>query len=93
MSRSLGSALGQMRHRVALEAPLETPDGAGGVTRFWQPVSTLWAAIEPIEGQSILVGDAPGITATHPELADGPRPAPEHATAPAPAVRQGVDTH
>lgn len=59
------SALGHMRHRLVLEAPVETPDGAGGIMRAWQAVATVWAAIEPLEARFSLVGEAPGVNATH----------------------------
>lgn len=38
----------RLRHRVTLQQPSETPDGAGGVTRTWQDVATLWAEIEAL---------------------------------------------
>ena len=31
-----------------LEAPVETDDGAGGVTRSYETVTTLWAQVEPL---------------------------------------------
>lgn len=39
--------LASLRHRVTLQAPLDTDDGAGGVTTAWSDVATLWAAIVP----------------------------------------------
>lgn len=39
---------GELRHRLTLEAPVETPDGAGGVTRSFATVATLWAAVTPV---------------------------------------------
>lgn len=43
-------SIGEMRHRLALEAPLETADGGGGVTRTWSLVAEVWGAIRPISG-------------------------------------------
>jgi SPP1 family predicted phage head-tail adaptor len=57
--------IGAMRHRVRLDRVFETPDLAGGVARAWLPVSTLWAAIEPVERRADLHGDAPSTIATH----------------------------
>lgn len=38
--------IGSLRRRLTLEAPVETPDGAGGVARTWTTVVDLWAAVE-----------------------------------------------
>jgi SPP1 family predicted phage head-tail adaptor len=37
---------GALNRRLVLEAPVETPDSAGGVTRSFSAVATLWAAVE-----------------------------------------------
>ena len=34
---------GRLRHRVTLEAPVETDDGAGGVILNWSAILSLWA--------------------------------------------------
>ncbi|MGD9656567.1 MAG: phage head closure protein [Methylocystis sp.] len=39
--------IGALRHRVTLEAPIDTPDGAGGFSRSFAPVADLWARIAP----------------------------------------------
>ncbi|MEI8144255.1 MAG: phage head closure protein [Alphaproteobacteria bacterium] len=41
---------GDMRHRLVVEAPVEMPDGAGGVTRSYQAIATVWAEIEAVDG-------------------------------------------
>ncbi len=41
---------GWLRHRVVIEAPRPTPDGAGGETVTWAPLATVWALIEPVAG-------------------------------------------
>ena len=40
---------GQLNHEVTLEAPVETPDGAGGFTTVWTSVAILWARLEPLD--------------------------------------------
>ncbi|MBZ0215981.1 MAG: phage head closure protein [Fimbriimonadaceae bacterium] len=45
-----GTTAGSLRHRVMLEAPVETADGAGGVDLDWSPVAGLWAEIRPLSG-------------------------------------------
>ena len=42
-----GANIGALRHRVTLEAPIDTPDGAGGFSRSFAPVANLWARIMP----------------------------------------------
>lgn len=45
-----------LRHRVAIEAPVLTPDGQGGFTKDWQYVETVWAKMEPLSGNEALAG-------------------------------------
>jgi SPP1 family predicted phage head-tail adaptor len=42
------TAIGDLRFRLTLEAPVESDDGEGGVARTWAAVSDVWAAIEPL---------------------------------------------
>jgi SPP1 family predicted phage head-tail adaptor len=37
--------IGQLRHRVTLEAPVATADGGGGADLAWAPVATVWARL------------------------------------------------
>lgn len=39
--------IGALRHRVTLEAPIDTPDDAGGFSRSFTTVADLWARITP----------------------------------------------
>lgn len=43
-------SIGEMRHRLLLEAPVASTDGGGGVTRLWALVAEVWAAIRPASG-------------------------------------------
>jgi SPP1 family predicted phage head-tail adaptor len=56
---------GQLNRRLLLEAPAITPDGAGGVIRSYQTLTTLWAALVPIAARSDVVAEGLGNTATH----------------------------
>ncbi|WP_439542641.1 phage head closure protein [Hyphomicrobium sp.] len=49
--------IGDMRHRLHLEAPLESPDGGGGVTRTWALVAEVWAALKPVSGGETVEAD------------------------------------
>ena len=56
---------GALRHRLVLEQPLESPDGAGGVTRGYATVTTLWAAVMPVTARGDVVADGVDATVTH----------------------------
>lgn len=49
--------VGEMRHRLALQAPLADADGGGGVTRTWSLVAEVWAAIRPLSGGESVAAD------------------------------------
>ena len=57
--------IGKLRHRLVLEQPLETEDGAGGFVRTWQTVKTLWAALETTSSNPRWDADQAGVTITH----------------------------
>lgn len=54
------SAAGDLTRRLLLEAPIENADGAGGVTRAYQAVATLWAQVEPHGMRVNVVADSLG---------------------------------
>jgi SPP1 family predicted phage head-tail adaptor len=56
---------GRLNRRLALEAPAETPDGAGGVVRTYDIVATLWASVEPVSSRGAVEAGALGATVTH----------------------------
>lgn len=48
---------GAFNKRIAIQSPVDTPDGEGGSTRTWSTVVTTWAHIEPWKGKEAwLVG-------------------------------------
>jgi len=58
---------GRLRHRVVIERLTASMDGGGEViqdpatgevVRTWQPVATVWAAIEPLSAREFLQSDA-----------------------------------
>jgi SPP1 family predicted phage head-tail adaptor len=51
------TAIGELRHRLVIEAPVETPDEAGGVARTFSALATVWAAIEPVSADHRLIAD------------------------------------
>jgi SPP1 family predicted phage head-tail adaptor len=57
--------IGALNRRLVLEAPVETPDGAGGVTRTYEPAGTLWAAVEAVSAKTAVEASSLGATVTH----------------------------
>lgn len=56
---------GKLNRRLVLEAPAITPDGAGGVVRIYQTLTTLWAALMPVSARDGVLADGLGNTVTH----------------------------
>ncbi|NWG24475.1 MAG: phage head closure protein [Pseudorhodoplanes sp.] len=56
---------GHLNRRLALEAPLETPDGAGGVVRSYDTVATLWAQVTPVSARGEVEAERLGGAVTH----------------------------
>ena len=56
---------GQFNWRLMLEAPVEAADGAGGVTRSYVAIATLWASLEPVSARGNVIASALGATITH----------------------------
>lgn len=50
-------AIGEMRHRLALEAPLTEADGGGGAKETWALVAEVWGAMRPISGRESVEAD------------------------------------
>lgn len=65
MSARGTGAIGALRRRLLLEAPVETPDGAGGALRAFESVAALWAAIEWLGGEERWRAGRPEQAATH----------------------------
>ena len=56
---------GKLNRRLTLEAPVENDDGAGGVTRSYTAIATLWASVEPVAARGEAVASALGATISH----------------------------
>jgi SPP1 family predicted phage head-tail adaptor len=59
--------------RLVLEAPVETPDGAGGVTRTYQAVTTVWAQVMPVRAVADVSADSLAADVTHRIVVRAPR--------------------
>jgi len=53
---------GQLRTRLVLQQPVETPDDQGGVTRIWSSYGNAWAKIAPLLAVPVVEADANGAT-------------------------------
>ena len=57
--------VGELRARLILEGPVETPDRAGGVARSWSMIATLWGDVTTLSAQQRLEAEQIGQTVTH----------------------------
>lgn len=48
---------GALRERVTLQAPVRTPDGAGGADVTWSDVATVWASVMALSGRERPAGE------------------------------------
>lgn len=56
---------GRLRERLVLEAPAESGDGVGGVTRTFADVATLWADVTPLSARDTVMADRALARVTH----------------------------
>lgn len=54
-----------LRHRLTVEAPELTSDGAGGAVETWAPIADIWASIRPVGGGETASADAVRGRITH----------------------------
>jgi SPP1 family predicted phage head-tail adaptor len=59
------TGIGELNRRLTLQEPVETADGAGGSTRDYADVTTLWARVEPVSARYDIVAAGTGATVTH----------------------------
>lgn len=56
---------GALRTRLTIEAPVETDDGQGGVTRDYATFAKVWAQVTPLGARHDASADADGATARY----------------------------
>lgn len=56
---------GDLKHRVTIEAPVKTPDGAGGFTTSYSTIATVYAAIWPVSASEQVQAMQATMTITH----------------------------
>ena len=52
--------IGDLNRRLVLQAPVETADDEGGVTRIYATVTTLWAQVLPVSARADVAADSLG---------------------------------
>jgi head-tail adaptor len=67
-------AAGTLDRRLVLEAPAETDDGAGGVVRDYETVTSLWAQVTPVRARPDIAADSLAALVTHRIVVRAPRP-------------------
>ena len=55
VAQSSAQSASDLRQRVLLESPTDTPDGLGGYTRSWSSVATVWAQVTPSQGSEHVI--------------------------------------
>ena len=53
---------GQLKTRLAIQQPVETPDDQGGVVRTWTTFATVWAQVTPLAARRDVEADSDGMT-------------------------------
>lgn len=56
---------GALARQIRIEAPVETPDGAGGSLTVWSLVAETSAAVSPLSGRELLEAGALSSDVTH----------------------------
>ncbi|WP_020086400.1 phage head closure protein [Hyphomicrobium zavarzinii] len=59
------ASIGEMRHRLSLQAPVATADGGGGATRVWSLVAEVWGALKPASGTESFEADRMSARVSH----------------------------
>jgi len=62
---SAGIDPGRLNRRLALDAPTQSADGAGGVVRGFEEIAILWASVEPVSARAAVIADMSGAAVTH----------------------------
>lgn len=56
---------GQLKTRLVLQQPVETPDDQGGVARTWTSYGNAWAQVTPLAARNAVDADSDGATQSY----------------------------
>lgn len=59
------TTIGALRRRATIEAPVDTPDGAGGLSRVYAPLANVWMELTPRNGEDAFVAQRQEQSITH----------------------------
>jgi SPP1 family predicted phage head-tail adaptor len=57
--------IGELRHRVRLQALALASDGGGGYTESWSDLAEIWARVRPLTGVELTLGEQRQHRVTH----------------------------
>jgi len=57
--------VGRLRHQVTIIQAVPAPDGAGGLTKTWTALATVWAAVDPLRGREYFAAQQVTAEITH----------------------------
>ncbi|MBI1867714.1 MAG: phage head closure protein [Methylocystis sp.] len=58
-------AVGELRVRAIIEAPVDTPDDSGAMTRTYAPLANVWAHVTALTGEAHFVAARQEQSLTH----------------------------
>lgn len=58
-------AVGDLRVRAMIEAPVDTPDDSGAMTRTYAPLANVWAHVAALTGEARFVASRQEQSITH----------------------------
>ena len=56
---------GALRRRVQVQRRISSQDAEGGPQENWTPLMSVWASVEPLSGQELLLAAQAGVQVTH----------------------------
>ena len=84
------SDLPRLTHRLTLEAPVRTSDGAGGHSESWTVLGVIWAQVTPRTGRDAALGRAPTARMAYKIVVRGAPPGHPERPAPGQRLRDGA---
>jgi SPP1 family predicted phage head-tail adaptor len=61
----MSATIGALRKRIRIEQPVRIGDGIGGGFLTWQPVDTVWAALDPMTGNEAVYAQRVAANVSH----------------------------
>jgi len=65
MAREYTLPAGKLRHRITIQAEVNTRDSIGGVTKTHTDLATRWGGVAPLSGRELMVAQQTASMVTH----------------------------